>query len=200
MKIKRYKNKKGMTLVELMVSISILGIVTTGMSTFFIYIWESRYDEINIGQSSLAASQSISKMSRDIRRAAQADSGAYLIDSGDDFDFIFYSDIDADEHMERVHYYVDGTSIMMGTAEPILGTSPTYPVGDENVTTLANNVTNEVSEPIFSYYDSSNSVIATPITASNVRLVKLHISVNTDPDRINDVVIESAVSLRNLNN
>ncbi len=197
---KEMKNKKGMTLIELLVAVGIMSIVTTGLAVFFSYVWRSRVDEINRGQSLVTASSSVSKMSENIRKASQADSGSYALGSADDFNFIFYSDVDSDGNRERVRYYLDGTSIMAGTAEPILGDSPTYPPIEEDVIkTVASNVTNEETEPIFVYYNASGSVLETPASPATIRRIGLNVSVNTNPGRISDTLIQTFVSPRNLN-
>ncbi|KKT88216.1 MAG: hypothetical protein UW95_C0016G0020 [Parcubacteria group bacterium GW2011_GWC1_45_14] len=188
-----------MTLVELLVAIGILGIVTTGLSAFFSYMWRTRLTDVSRGQSSVIASSSVSRMTENIRRAAQADSGSYAIASADDFNLVFYSDIDSDQYRERVHYYLDGTSIMMGTSEPILGDSPTYPEGDEIVSVIATNVMNSESEPIFTYYNSSGSILDTPAFVAPIRMVGLSVSVNTNPSKISDTLVQTLVSPRNLN-
>jgi type II secretory pathway pseudopilin PulG len=185
-----------MTLVELIVAIGIMGIVTTGLTTFFSYMWRAKFDEINRGQSMLSASQSISKISKNIRRASQADSGSYALASAEDFDLVFYSDIDSDENRERVHYYLENGSIMSGTSEPILGDNPTYPENDEIVTVVANNVVNSPSEPIFSYFNAAGVEVS---NIPSIRLIKLNVAVNVSPTRISNTVIETSVSLRNLN-
>jgi len=198
---KIFKTKKGMTLVELVVAMSVLVIVSAGLSTFFITIWEAKSNEVEMGNSLLIVSQTVNKMTTNIRQGgSQADSGAYFIDSADDFDLVFYSDIDNDLHMERVHYYKDGTEIKMGTTEPILGTNPTYPILDETTVVIAKNVTNTVSEPIFTYYDNTYAALVTPASIAPIRLVRVSVSVNTDPTKISDVTISSLTSFRNINN
>lgn len=188
--------KRGMTLVELIVAIGIVTVVMTGLTEFFIYLWGSKYDEISRGQSMLAASQSVSKMGENIRKAAQADSGSYAISSATGFDMVFYSDIDDDENRERVHYYLDGNSIMMGTAEPILGDNPTYPADDEEVSLITGNVMNGASDPIFTYLNYADEETS---TLAAIRRVDLRVSVNVDPSRISNTVIETSIALRNLN-
>lgn len=193
------KKRKGMTLIELIVSIGILGIVTTGLSTFFVYMWKSRFDEVSRGQSMLTASQSILKMSESIRKASQADSGSYAISSAGDFELIFYSDVDGDGNRERVHYYLEGNSIMMGKTEPILGDNPTYPLADEEIAAIADNVMNGPSDPIFTYYSASGNMLTSPIAVSSIRRIGLNVAVNVSPGRVSDTVISTSISLRNLN-
>jgi prepilin-type N-terminal cleavage/methylation domain-containing protein len=196
---KKIVTKKGMSLLELLISIFILGVVMFGMSAFFAYLWKVKSQEVSRGQSIITASNSVNKMIQNIRKSAQAESGAYMLDSGDDFDFTFYSDIDNDNNLERIHYYLDGNTLKMGTAEPILGTNPTYPVGDQETIEVATNVVNDAAtEPMFVYYDSSGSAMTTPVNVYAVKSVKVSVFVNIDPGNIEDVEINSTVALRNV--
>lgn len=197
--IKKNITKKGMSLLELLISIFILSVVMFGMSAFFAYLWKAKAQDVSRGQSIITASNSVNKMIHNIRKSAQAESGAYMLDSGDDFDFVFYSDIDNDDNLERIHYYLDGSTLKMGTAEPILGTNPTYPVGDQEIVEIAFDVVNDLStEPIFTYYDNNGNVMTTPVNVYSVKSVKVSVFVNTDPGNIDDVEINSTVALRNV--
>jgi prepilin-type N-terminal cleavage/methylation domain-containing protein len=195
----KINTKKGMSLVELLIAMFILSVVMFGMSAFFAYVWEAKSEDIARGQSSIVASSSVNKMVKNIRKSAQAESGAYMLDSGDDFEFTFYSDIDNDDYLERIHYYLDGNVLKMGTAEPILGTNPTYPEADEVVVEIAVNVVNDPStEPIFVFYDNNGDVMTTPVNVYSVKSVKISVFVNSDPDEIDDIEINSTVALRNV--
>ncbi len=195
-----YKTKKGMSLVELLVAMSILVIVSSGLSVFFINIWRARSNEIEMGSSLLKVSQSIGRMTNVIRQSSQADSGAYLIDSADDFDLIVYADIDEDDNKERMHYYLDGTEIKVGITDPDLGTNPSYPEADGSTIVIATDVVNEVDEPLFVYYDNNYAEMTTPASIPPIRLVRVNVRVNTDPNKISDVVISSLTSFRNIDN
>ncbi|MFC1609149.1 type II secretion system protein J [Patescibacteria group bacterium] len=192
------KKEKGMTLVELIVAIAVMGIVMTGMTLMISNLWKGREVEVKMGQSAILASQTVSKMVKEMRKSSQADSGAYFLAYGNDFETIFYSDIDNDGYMERVHYYVEGTQLKRGIAEPILGINPTYPEADEVITTMSNHIVNEAGEPIFTYYDSSGVAVDTPVQTSYVTLVKVVVHINIDPGEIKDVIIRSSASFRNI--
>ncbi|MDD3498592.1 MAG: prepilin-type N-terminal cleavage/methylation domain-containing protein [Candidatus Moranbacteria bacterium] len=195
-----FKTKKGMSLTELLVAMFIFTVVSMGISIFFANIWKSKYNELEMGKSLLIASQAVNNMKKSIRQAGQADSGAYLISSASNFDFVFYSDIDNDNDMEKIRYYLDGSEIKMEKAEPILGTNPTYPDVYEAPVTIAKDIANTETEPIFSYFDNDYDSLATPTSAYPIRLIKITLYVNTDPNKISDVSISSLVYIRNVNN
>jgi len=82
----------------------------------------------------------------------------------------------------------------------------TYPSGDQEVTVIAGHIVNATNEPIFYYYnrdypgDVVNNPLDTPAAVSDVRLLKIHLKINIDPNRAPDnVEMQSFVELRNLN-
>jgi hypothetical protein len=141
-----------------------------------------------------------------IRRASQADNGAYPIVSASNNDLVLYSDFDKDGTVERLHFYKNGQLILMGATNPTATMPKTYPAGDQQIITIANNIVNESNVPIFYYYDHNYSggagqnPLSTPATVSSVRLMKLFLKININPNRAPDnIQMQSFVELRNLN-
>jgi hypothetical protein len=157
------------------------------------------------GMSVNETQRAIKVIVEEIRRARQADSGAYSIASADGFSFVYYSNIDDDNATERVHYYLDGETIKKGIAEPS-GTPPAYPAGDQSVSVIAQHIQNTADEPLFFYYNSDypQDEVSNPLTVpvaqvNQIRLVKVDIFFNLDPYRSPDNVrLESYVEMRNL--
>lgn len=186
-------------------AIAIFSIGIEGFSLLFVRSWKINSFVIESGEASMMASRGVQKTVDVARRARQSDNGIYPIVSANNNDFVFYSDIDKDGATERVHYYRDGNSLVVGTAKPA-GAPPVYPAGDQSVQVIANYIANDVGHPIFSYYDENypadtiNNPMATPASVSDVRMVKIHLMINIDPDNAPDYInIQSFAALRNLN-
>lgn len=203
----KYARKKlnGMSLIEMIIALSIMTLGMAGFSMLFINSWNSNKYIIEMGNASFLASQGVSRTVAEIRKARQADNGDYLIESGDDFDLKIYLDIDGDGVTERVHYYLQGTSLYQGVRNPVAGLPVTYPNGDETTRVIANSIINSASTPIFSYYNGNypddviNNPLATPVTIADVHMIKVHLMVNLDPlNAPEHVNIESFAELRNL--
>jgi hypothetical protein len=118
-----------------------------------------------------------------------------------------YTDIDDDNTVERVHYFLDQANdqLRRGVTEPTAAVPPTYPAGDGTVTVMANYVVNESDDPIFYYYNGNypgdivNNPLTTPASPGAVRLIRVHLYVNINPVHAPDNInIESFVTLRNL--
>ncbi|MFA5777040.1 MAG: prepilin-type N-terminal cleavage/methylation domain-containing protein [Parcubacteria group bacterium] len=203
---KKAQFKKGLTLVEMLVAIAIFGIGMEGFTLLFSRVWRTNSYALEMGQSSMAVSQGLSRTMNYIRGARQADNGSYPIKSADDNDLVIYSDYDKDGITERVHLYKSNQNILMGIRDPT-GTIPkTYPAGDQTTAIIANSIVNDEDTPIFYYYnkdypgDSEDNPMSTPAEISNVRLMKIYLEININPDRAPDnIKMQSFVEIRNLN-
>jgi Tfp pilus assembly protein PilV len=202
---KRPEFKKAMTIVETLVAIAIFAIGIEGFALLFMRAWQSNSYTLEMGQSAMAVSQGVNKITGYIRGASQSDNGSYPVKSANDNDLILYSDYDKDDVIERLHFYKSGQSVLMGVREPT-GTMPiTYASGDESIITIASHIINDANNPIFEYYnqdypgDTTNNPMTTPASVSAVRMVKIHLYININPNRAPDnIEMQTFVELRNL--
>ncbi|MFZ1654261.1 MAG: type II secretion system protein [Candidatus Moraniibacteriota bacterium] len=201
------KHLKGMTLVEMLVAIFIMGIGTIGFTLLFSSSWKTNKFILETGVTAVQVNRASSDIINNLRKVRQADNGDYPIESGDDFDIQVYLDIDNDGVTERVHYWLDTANdqLMRGVREPSAATPPTYASGDGTTSIIANYIVNEAAQPVFYYYnenypgDTVNNPIATPIAIEDVRLVRVLLRMNIDPIKApNNINVESFVDLRNL--
>lgn len=197
----------GMTLVEMIVAIAIVLIAMEGFTFLFLRTWDTNKFIIEEGLASMVASRATNKIIIQLRGVQQADNGDYPLESGDDFDLIFYCDIDDDGAVEKVHYFLDlaNDQLKIGVSNPIATNPVTYPVGDDTVSVVANYVVNDATDPIFYYYnadypsDTVNNPLTTPAVIGSVQMVRVKLYVNINPIHAPDNVnIESFVDLRNL--
>ncbi len=203
----RTMTTQGMSFIEMIMAIAILFIGMEGVTLLLLKSWDNNKFVLEMGNASFIASRGVGQVISEIRKSRQADNGDYPIESGDDFDLKLYIDIDNDGDTERVHYYLNGSSLYRGITNPVSGFPVTYPAGDDTTQVLAGSIANTPTDPVFYYYnddyptDTVKNPLTTPISVSDARMIKVHLMVNIDPlhapDHIN---IESFVELRNLNN
>lgn len=198
---------KGMTIIELLVALSIFILGVAGFSLLFSKTWQQNSYILETGQTSMTASNTLSKMIKDLRQVKQSDNGHFGIKSADDFDLTVYLDDDNDGITEQVHYFLDLTNqqLKKGISKPS-GSPLVYPATDQNVQVLANHMVNTSSQPIFSYYNENypgdivNNPLSIPITLPDVRLIQIHLWINIKPNSAPDNLnLQSFVELRNLN-
>lgn len=205
-KKKRIKlnNNVGMSLTEMIIGIAIMILLMGAISMFLIksfYINRYSYEQ---GLNVAALQNSLRSMTTSLREAKQSDSGEYMFIYADDFEIIFYANIDDDDATERVHYYLQGEKLRMGISEGS-GFPLTYPSGDSETRIIGDGIVNTASQPLFYYYnqnypvDTVNNPLATPANPSDVGMVKVDVYANVDPEHSPDAShIETIVRPRNI--
>lgn len=193
------RNKKGMTIIEAIMAIAIFVIGIEGFVLLFTKSWQMNSFTLESGMASFIASRGVQTTIDVIRNARQADNGAFTIISANDNDLVIYSDIDKDNTVERVHYYLDNGNFKVGVTEPTDDVPPVYPAGDQTVNSVADYVVNNAGAPLFSYYDIDNNLLVTPAVVNNIKMARVYLEINIDPIRAPDnIVIQSYASIRNL--
>jgi len=195
-----------MMLIEALLAAAIFAMGIGGFSLLFIKSWQMNSYTYEMGQSSLAVSQGVNELVGYLRKVRQGDDGAYPVKSADDNDLVVFSDYDKDGITERLHFYKNGNQIIMGFRKPSGGLPKTYASGDAGTKIIASNIINNASTPIFYYYnkdypgDQAHNPVPTPASVSDIRLVKIFLKININPNRAPDSISsESFVELRNLN-
>ena len=115
-------------------------------------------------------------------------------------DFHFYSDIDDDNLVEGVRFFIEGTQLKQGITEPS-GVPLSYD-GAETVSVISSHVRNiEQSVTAFHYFDNTGMEITDYNKVDEVRFVTMNLVVNVSPDRLpNQLTLRSSATLRNVVN
>jgi len=194
------KNKnRGFTLIETLVGVSIFVMIMIVLTMFSRNTWIYN----SFISSGLNNSNNIRKVlktvSSEIRTASTAETGAYVIGQASSTNFTFYSDIDGDGLEERVRYFLSGNLMQKGLIEPT-GSPLTYNIANETISTLISNV-NVISA--FEYYDhnydGTTLPLTSPIDISSIRLVKINLTIDNDPNRAPTAnLFSTQISIRNL--
>lgn len=186
------ENKNGFTIIELLVVISIMGIISTLVLNFTVMGFKATRFEAEQAEAVTQARNALSIMKKEIRGANNSAHGDYPLLIIENQEFVFFSDIDKDDVYEKVGYYLDGLELKKAVTEP--GALNDYSETPD-VTVIANYVNNQ-SEDIFTYY---NSDYATAGDINEVRLINMNLKINVTPEIAPaDIYVEADVALRNL--
>lgn len=201
-KSNKSNNRNGFTLTELIFSISIFILIFVAIGAFardvffFNNILQSGLN--NIGD----ARKVLRPFANEVRKAQPSDLGSFTISEASTSTFSFYSDIDEDGSRERVKYFLDGDVFKKGVINPS-GDPLEYDSNDEIIFNIANNVV--ATSTVFSYYDSnyygstSSTALSYPIVTSEVRLVRIDLTIDANPDRAPSLLtITTQATIRNL--
>jgi type II secretory pathway pseudopilin PulG len=198
-----FNHKLGFTLLETIIVLGIFIFVSSVVMTFIVLDLKAHRFALEQNEAIRHAQKGIQLMVKEIREASTGDNGDYPINSADDQTFIFYGDIDQDEAVERVRYFLDGTELKKGIIEPS-GWPIEYSLADEVVKTISKYVRNG-DEPIFYYYngdwpgDTINNPMTTPADVDQIKLIKMHLKINFNPQIApDDFELETYAQIRNL--
>jgi type II secretory pathway pseudopilin PulG len=202
-KQKSVKVVSGVSLIELLIVIAMLGLIGAGFlglqyvfSQNQVIAWQNY---MNVEE----ANSTITQITRELRTADQSEDGSYLLETPNDQEIVFFSDVDYDGIVEKVKYSLDGTNLTKTITEPT--TDPiTYPAANERAKVITGNIRNG-SDPIFYYFnsdwpsDTTNNPLTVDNRISDTRLIKTVIKLNTRDDADTDYTLESMAKLRMLN-
>lgn len=196
------KNQRGLTLIEIIVVLGILGFIMLAVGTFQrnVIVYNKFAQD---GLLSAQDARSILRiMVRDLRTASQSNTGTYAISQAGTSTIVFFSDTDSDGLKERIRYFTSSSTLMRGSIVPT-GSPSAYVTGNETFSTLAYNIDTATTTAMFEYYDNTyngtSSPMAQPVTVTDIRLVKINLIIDADPNRSPvQRVYTSQVNLRNL--
>lgn len=191
------KKNKGLTIIEMIVYIAIFTMVMGAATGLVVYFYRTNSYIIQQSYAVESARKGIEIVTREIREATYSDTGAYPVVDAQAQSFSFYSDVDKDDNIEKVRYFLDGTNFKRGemkaTGKPLV-----YEPANEVIKIISDNVRTGASD-VFTYYDASSTEITLPATITDIKLVKTDLVINIDPNRApGEFTLSSSSQLRNL--
>lgn len=195
------KHNAGITLIELLISIFILTLIWLAVSAFQKDVFSLNSAISNSLNAQQDARRAFKTMASEIRGASPSSTGAYVISQANSTAFIFYSNIDSDQFIERVRYFLDGNTLKRGVLKPS-GNPLVYNPANESISEMIHYIANGVT-PIFQYhdtnYDGTTAPLGEPINIQAVRLIQIIAMIDLDVLRPpSPIMITTQVSMRNL--
>ncbi|MEX0931519.1 MAG: type II secretion system protein [Candidatus Paceibacterota bacterium] len=202
--MRNYIYQKGVTLVEMLVVVAIIGLLAGVVSAFQTDIFSFQRlfsNNLDLQRDGLFF---LKKFTSEIRSVVPSETGTYAFGTVGTSTLLFYVDEDHDGVSERIRYYLEDEVLYRAKLVPT--GSPLSYTGTETVTEVISHVKNATSTPtpIFTYYDQAytgigGTPLAQPVTASDVRLVKVTLFLDADTsDAQPEITLTTHVMARNL--
>src|SRR3989344_2481838 len=193
-----YKLQAGLTFIETLVWVSVFTIAMLAIVSTLLSFYRANTYTLEQAEAVTSAQRALGETVRTIREGAYSSQGAFPIVSITANDFVFYADVDNDALIERVHYYISGTSLMRGILNPS-GDPPEY-TGAETTAVISQYVRNTAqSISTFRYYDEIGSEITNYTNWTAVRFVAVNLAVNVNVAALpNQLTLSSSAAIRNL--
>jgi len=193
--------KKGFSLAEIVIVIAIATAIFLAVFNFgnSIFYFNSNAQKNLSAQSD--ARRVLKTIVKELRSASPSSLGAYPIILASSTAITFFSNIDTDSYKEQIRYFLQGNELKKGVIKPS-GSPLTYNPANEKFFLLIRDINNQ-GAAIFEYFDSNytgtSSPIAEPVQATKVRLVRINVYIEKDPNKsLGPVMVTSQVFLRNL--
>ena len=188
----------GFTLIETIVAVAMTGIVMATLGVMIQYFYRTNAYALEQNQAVNSARASIENTVRDLREASYGADGSYPISSAATSSVVFYARSPASGTTERLHYYLSGQTLYRGTVDPA-GTPLSYSGQTERTTLVIDNIRNDASTPLFTYYDTSGNQLPDPVNVASVASVRIQALTDVNPDRAPNVyTMLGSATLRNL--
>jgi len=163
------KTQKGMTLIELMVTMAVLSVIILGLVVFFsggVRAWITGQYQLEAQRN---ARQAMESMVREIRH------GKIVENTSDSISIVFRTPFNGSP---EINYHLDTGGILYRNTNPII----------DDVLSLS-----------FAYLDNTDNVIPTSDSEFSDKVSKIHIKlqVDVDGDSNPDITLNSDIDLRN---
>lgn len=199
MNLNNVKFNKGFTMIEIILTVAIVGLVAGAIASFQgnIFSYSRKFS------SGLSAADDARRVlrpfSNEVRSAVASALGSYPIEAATQTSFIFFADTDNDGVEERIRYFLENKNFKKGIIVPS-GNPLTYDSNDEDVVTMVKDVTNtDIFSYFDTYYDGTTSPLAIPVSILDIRLIKINLVIDKDPNEPPiPFTVTTQVSFRNL--
>lgn len=193
---------RGMTLAETLVVVGIFIIISGAIMAFGADIFSSTSAVSGSLETAYQAQVLLKNILKELRSASPSISGGYPIAQVSSTSISFFVDTNNDGASEKISYYISSSTLYRSIIHPDVPSQSYNPL-QAKITTLATNVRNDNDHPIFEYYGDSSqdsgSPMTYPISISEVRMIRVVLSLDVDPKRSPLPITYSInASLRNL--
>ncbi len=182
MKVQRLRKESGFSLVELLVAMAMSVIVLGAVYSLYTHFIRTSTGEDKLVEIQQEGRAAVERLSKEVRAAGCYYRNTPIITATSD-NFEFESDLDPDPSLGpwKINYTLDTTNHELDRS------SAAWTGSAYGAYSAAQVVAAHVTGLVFSYYDESGALIATPITsqANRDRIRRVDIAVTTTTDELN---------------
>lgn len=189
---------RAFTLIETIVTIAATAVIMLALGSMLTYFYKTNAYTLEQSRAIEEARKGVEDSMKNLREASYASDGSYPIATAATSSISFYSNVNGDNSVERVTYWLSSGVLYRGVVAP--AGNPLSYVGQATTTsTIASNITNATAVPIFQYYDDTGALLTSPIDISAIASVKTTVVVDVNINRAPIAFTLSAgATLRNL--
>jgi prepilin-type N-terminal cleavage/methylation domain-containing protein len=189
---------RGLTLVEMIVTVAIVAVITVAVTESVIMFYKTNRIAFEESYQIRSAERGLQVLVRDLREATYGDDGAYPLAAIASSSIIFYADVDRTNPVEKVTYTLTG-KLLKRTVTSSTGNPPTY-TGAVATSTVSEYVRNfDDNLPLFRYFDAAGAEITGSSDIVRIVSVSINLIVDITPFHApGEFTLKSGATLRNL--
>lgn len=192
--------RAGFTLIETIVVVAITAFILVTLGLLLVYFYKTNAYTLEQATAVVQARKGVEDAMRYLREASYGSDGSYPISSAATSSIVFYANVNGDTAVEKITYTVINKAFYRMVATPT-GNPPTYAGAAVATSTISLPIVNSTSTPIFRYFNSAGTELATPVDVSDVSSVRTTIVVDVNANRAPTAfTLSGGATLRNLKN
>lgn len=190
----------GFTLIETVVVVALTTFVMLALMSLIRYFYQTNAYTLEQTQAVHSARTSLEHTMSDIRQASYGADGSYPVLAAATSTITFYADTDGNGNVDRLRYYLSGTTLYRGTTGSA-GDPPSYAGQPEQTTLVVGNIRNSTSTPLFAYFDTNGVALTAPVSIAAIASVRITVYTDVNPNRAPTVyMLLGSATLRNVHN
>ncbi len=210
-----YLKKLGLTAIEVLMALLVLGIMVIVIALFVGQSFGVKREHFEQTRNTEGARVQIERISDAIRNArnvdcdgdGQTDENEFWIQEAEPYALTIHTNIDDDNEVERVRYYVEegSSELRMRVEHDNPAPNCEYPPGQTTDQTIIKSLRNRMDgndQALFGYYVASVGgavEMSYPVEKANISLVRIFMNVDVDTEKgPSDAMIETMVDPRGL--
>ncbi|HUX80890.1 MAG TPA: type II secretion system protein [Candidatus Paceibacterota bacterium] len=189
---------RAFTLVETIVVIAVTGLISVTLGTLLAYFYKTNAYTLEQSIAVAQARGGVEDAMRYIREASYGGDGSYPVSSAATSSITFYATIDADSSIDQITYTLQQGTLYRIVAVPT-GNPPSYNGVPLATTTVATNVVNDATTPVFRYFDNTGTELGVPVDISHIASVETTVVVDANIQRAPvSFTLSGGATLRNV--
>ena len=190
--------KTAFTLIETIVVVAATALIFVVIGMLLAYFYRTNAYTLEQTTQVEQARSGVEDAMSHLREASYGSDGSYPIAQAATSSIVFYANVMNNSYIQQVTYTLQNGTLYRTVAEPS-GNPPTYVGSAIATTTIATNVVNGTSTPIFLYFNNAGTQLSQPINTSQITSIQATIIVDVNVNRLPVAfTLSGAATLRNL--
>lgn len=191
---------RGFSLTETLVVIAVLTTVGIALGSAIQYFYQANAYLFEAAVALENAQRGLNTSLNHIREAVSGEDGSYPLSSAATSSLTFHADIDLDNSVERVRYFMQAGTLYESVTNAA-GNPPSYVGQSAATSTVIQYVRNGTSTPIFRFYDDTGAELSSPFDIGSVHAVGITIETDLNPQKLPNIyTLSGNASIRNIIN